>query len=124
MKPVTKIAFLAMVLVGLFLGWRMDTLSTQLALETERHKTTAQDLRHALEENGKWNTALDAALQSAEAHKGNTAACMERENRAQAAAEERSVIMRKASPRPKNIKDTVLDDETRARIVHRLNRPL
>lgn len=114
----------ALLVLALFLCWRMDNLSGQLAMEKERHEATRKELRAALEDRDLWVAAHDIVQESAEAHQQNTEACLAREARMQAAAEERAAIMRKAAPRATTTKDKVLDHETRTRIVDRLNRGL
>lgn len=124
MNTLGNVLVAALLVLVLFLCWRMDNLSSQLAMEKARHEATAKDLRTALDENAQWSAAHELTLQATEAHKQNAEACLAREARALADANTRATIMGKATPRATTAKDKVLDHETRTRIVTRLNRGL
>lgn len=120
MKIVTPV----LIVLALLLCWRCDNLRGRLDMEESRHESTRKDLRAALEENARWSTSYDAAVDDVKAQKGNAEACLDREARAEAAARERADIMDKAVPQARKPTDKVIDHETRARVVDRLNRPL
>lgn len=93
----------------------------EIALERERtaHAATKMEL-------DTWKAQAESAQLRAEALADNARACLAREARAQADASERAAIMAKVKPRIRtNVeKAQVADDETRSRVVGRLNRGL
>lgn len=99
--------------------WRVNDLNTELASEKAAHKTTKI-------ERDDWKTQAEAAKTSAEALAENARACLAREAQALANAAERATIMAKVKPRPRTMAEQtkVVDDETRSRVVERLNRAL
>lgn len=99
--------------------WRVSDLNTELALEKAAHETTKK-------EREDWEAQAQAAKTSAEALADNARACLAREAQALADAAERATIMAEAKPRPRTKAEQtkVVDDETRRRVVDRLNRGL
>lgn len=108
------------------LGWRLDAVQDKLTLEQSDHKETRTALDGAIEKGNGWMAAYHEALDTAQAHKKATQACLDRAVEARAAAEERSTIVQAAQPRPRtdNEQKQVVDDATRKRSADRLNRPL
>lgn len=99
--------------------WHTKTLKADLALERVSHEATRK-------ERDDWKSQALAARTSAEALAASARACLDREAQAQADAEERAIIMAnmKARPRTEAEQAKVVDDETRSRVVERLNRGL
>lgn len=104
--------------IGL-LVWRNQYLNSELKLEKAAHETTRL-------ERDTWKAQAEAALARAEALADTARACLTREAQARADAEERAVIMANVKPRPRTEAEQtkVVDDETRSRMVERLNRGL
>lgn len=104
--------------MGLLL-WRTQYLGAELELEKAAHKAT-------MRERDDWETQALAAKASAEALAENARACLAREAQAQADAAERAAIMAQVKPRPRTEAEQtkVVDDETRSRVIERLNRGL
>ena len=96
-------------------------LNTRADLDAERlnHAATAK-------ERDEWRAAAEAYQKDAEAQAENARQCLDREAKAARDAAERAAIVKQARLRPRTAdeKDKVVDDETRARVVDRLNRPL
>lgn len=93
-----------------------------------RSALEAEKAAHALtlQERDDWKTQALTARTSAEALAENARACLAREAQAQADATERASIMEQAKPRPRTEVEQakVVDDETRSRVIERLNRGL
>lgn len=104
--------------------WRIDHVAGQLAAEKTAHAVTAGMLETMTGERDRWIEAYQEALSAAEAQRKNAQACLDREAKARTDAEERAAIMSQVRPGLKPQQDTVIDDETRRRIVDRLNRAL
>lgn len=104
--------------LGLLL-WRTQYLGAELALEKAAHKTTKM-------ERDDWQAQAKLAKGRAEALAESARACLAREAQAQADAAERAAIMTQVKPRPRTkVEQTrVVDDETRSRVIERLNRGL
>lgn len=119
-------AIIALSLLLLLALWRIDNVQGSLKLEKANHKHTQESLATAIAAGKQWEAAYNEALSSAAAQGQATQACLEREAQAHEAQEERDAILQAAQPRPRTTTEQkqVVDDETRANIANRLNRPL
>lgn len=116
-----KIAFagFAIVFVLALLVWRIDHVNGQLEAERGSHAVTTK-------ERDEWKAAAEEYRKEATAQAENARTCLDRAAKAEKDAEERTAIMQQAKPRPRlePERGEVVDDETRRRVVGRLNRPL
>ena len=92
-------------------------VSGQLEAERLAHVATAK-------ERDEWKATAEAYQKNAVAQAENARTCLDREAKAARYATERAGIMHQAKPRPRPAQEEVVDDETHARVVDRLNRPL
>lgn len=102
-------------LFGVSIG--LTIIMGQLDAEKLNHAATAK-------ERDEWRAAAEAYQKDAEAQAENARLCLDREAQAALDAAERAAILRQAKPRPRPQQEQVVDDETRARVADRLNRPL
>lgn len=102
-------------LFGVSIG--LTIIMGQLDAERLNHAATAK-------ERDQWRAAAEAYRQDADAQAENARLCLDRETKAALNAAERAAILRQAKPRPRPQQEQVVDDETRARVADRLNRPL
>ena len=119
MSRIGWLACAAGILAGILLLWRLDHISSTLEAEKAAHDVTAQ-------ERDRWQAAADAYRKEADAQAENARLCLNREAKTAQEALERAAIVKQASPhiRSAEEKEKVVDDETRRRVVERLNRPL
>lgn len=94
--------------------------------EQAAHARTRAELTTALVELQRWRTVAGETLMAADAQKQLAEACLAREAQSQSDANARKSILTQAKPRPRTETENrqVVDDETRARAVSRLNRGL
>lgn len=116
------------ILRAIGIGTVLALLVVSCAFLNTRAELDAERLNHAAtaKERDEWRAAAEAYQKDAEAQAENARQCLDREAKAARDAEERAAIVKRARPRPRTAeeKDKVVDDETRARVVARLNRPL
>ena len=107
------------VFVLALLMWRLDHVNGQLEAERRNHAVTEK-------ERDGWKSAAEEYRKEANAQAENARTCLDRAAKAEKDAAERTAIMQQAKPRPRPEfeRGEVVDDETRRRVVGRLNRPL
>ena len=100
-------------------GGRILYLKAELEQVRAAHEAACQA-------RDQWKAAAAAYEHEAKAQAENARMCIDRESRAARNAAERTAVMAKVKPRPRDPseKKEVIDDETRHRAVLRLNRPL
>jgi len=101
-------------------GW----LSGSLKAERAEHEAAKAALVEEVRKGEGWKAAYEEALAAIGAHREATRACLDREEQARTALEERTEILRAAQERPRSEaeKQQVVDDATRKRAADRLNR--
>lgn len=110
-----------------FLGWwRIDSLNDSLKAEQRDHKETKEARDEAVKKGNGWKKAYEEAIDSAQAHRKETQACLDREVEARTAQQEREKILQTARTRTRTAEEKlqVVDDATHKSTVRRLNRPL
>ena len=112
--PVIWLAAGSATLILLLFGlWRFE--SYRLDAEKAAHAVTVL-------ESSAWKALAEKRLDDALAQQAALAACLKRETEATKAVSERAAIMKQALPRARAPEEKVVDDETRAAAVARLNR--
>lgn len=125
-EKVWRIVACCLVPIVFGLMWRCDNLASRLDVEMAGHVKTRTELEHAMGQVQSWTAAYLEAMDAAGAQKKLAEACLAREFAARADAETRKAILAPVKPRPRTAEEhkKVVDDETRARVADRLNRPL
>ena len=119
------VALLFMYVRGVYLSGKLDT-------ERAEHKATRLALQDAVKEGLRWKALAEAKDGTITGLQDNIKACLDREKEAQADAGARAKIMqdirpvrpREANPATGEKGNEIIDEETRRRVVDRLNRPL
>ena len=112
------------ILRAIGIGTVLALMAVSIVCLITKGELDAERLNHAatLKERDQWRAAAEAYQKGAEAQAENARQCLDREAKAARDAAERAAIMRQAKTRPQQ--EQVVDDETRARVADRLNRPL
>lgn len=118
--------YAACALLVTLLFWRIDHWKNKYKQEVSEHKLTTVALDDAVEKGNGWKKAYEQTLAASEGYREAGQACLDREEEARAALQERKDILQAAPPRERTQteKEQVVGDETRIRAADRLNRPL
>lgn len=125
-EKLCRIVAVCLVFVVIGLGGYSKHLAQRLEVEQAEHAKTRVELEHAVAQAEIWVAAYLEVMAGAEAQQKLAEACLARESETRADTEARKAILAPVKPRPRSPeeREKVVDNDTRTRVIDRLNRPL